>query len=100
MYLPPGPVFNWPAVAHSALVILDRRSCAAIQGSTGSTGGIHASHSLQRVRGGGGGGGGTIKNGKEAKKDVAEELVTRIALADESSFRVNLCPTELPSPCE
>ncbi|KAH9988655.1 hypothetical protein BJV77DRAFT_1069920 [Russula vinacea] len=64
-------------------------------GSTGSTGGIHASHSLQRARGGGGGGGGTIKNGKEAKKDVVEELVTRIA--DESSFRANLCPTEFLS---
>ena len=67
-------------------------------GSTGSTCGIHASHSLQRARGGGGGGGGTIKNGKEAKKDVVEELVTRIA--DQSSFRANLRPTELPSPCE
>ena len=102
VYLPPGLVFNWPAVAHSALVILDRRSCAAIQGqqcgSTGSTGGIHASHSLQRARVGGCGGGGIIKNGKEAKKDVVEELVTRIA--DKSSFRANLRPTELPSPCE
>ena len=67
-------------------------------GSTGSTGGIHASHSLQRARGSGCGGGITIKNGKEAKKDVIEELVTRIA--DESSFRANLCPTELRSPCE
>ena len=77
--MPPGPVFNWLAVAHSALVILDH----ALQfraAQVARVGGIRPSKSRQQARGGGGGGG-ISENGKEAK-EVVEELVTRIA--DES----------------
>ena len=74
--MPPGPVFNWLAVAHSALVILDH----ALQfraAQVARVGGIRASQSRQQARGDGG----MSENGKEAK-EVVEELVTRIA--DES----------------
>jgi hypothetical protein len=73
--MPPGPVFNWLAVAHSALVILDH----ALQfraAQVARVGGIRASQSLQRARDGG-----MYENGKEAK-GVVKELVTRTA--DES----------------
>ena len=76
--MPPGPVFNWLAVAHSALAILDH----ALQfraAQVARVGGIRASQSRQRARGSGGG----IYESEKEAKDVVEELVTRIA--DESS---------------
>jgi hypothetical protein len=53
---PPGLVYNWLAVAHPALVILESRSCTAIQGSTGNTGGGYprlAELAMRSARGGG-----------------------------------------------
>jgi hypothetical protein len=73
--MPPGPVFNWLAVAHSALVILDH----ALQyraAQVTRTGGIRVSQRRQRARGDDRVG--VYKNGQEAK-EVLEEQVTHIA---------------------
>ena len=73
--MPPGPVFNWSAVAHSALVILDH----ALQyraAQVARAGGIRVSQSRQRARGDDHVG--VYKNGQEAK-EVVEEQVTPIA---------------------
>jgi hypothetical protein len=88
--MPPGPVYNWLAVAHSALVILDHalqyRAAQVTRGVLPST---HVSQSRQPGARGGGAGGVFEKAQQEEVevevevKDVVEEMVPSTATADD-----------------
>jgi hypothetical protein len=71
--MPPGPVFNWLAVAHSALVILDHALQYRAAQVTRVGGSIRVSQSRQRESRGG-----VYENGQQTK-GVVEELVVRPA---------------------
>ncbi|KAI0262262.1 ABC1 family-domain-containing protein [Russula aff. rugulosa BPL654] len=88
--MPPGPVYNWLAVAHSALVILDHalqyRAAQVTRGVLPST---HVSQSRQPgARGGAGAGAGVFEKARQQEvvvevKDVVEEMVPSRATADD-----------------
>ena len=85
--MPPGPVYNWLAVAHSALVILDHalqyRAAQVTRGVLPST-----RVSQSRQPGARGGAGGVFEKVRQQEvevevKDVVEETVPSRALADD-----------------
>ena len=88
--MPPGPVYNWLAVAHSALVILDH----ALQyraAQVTRAGSIRVSQSLQR-----GARGGVYENMQEEVKDVdVEEIVPSTADEPLSSEPTHVQPSSL-----
>ena len=88
--MPPGPVFNWLAVAHSALVIFDHALHFRAAQVT-RVGGLRVSQSQQRAQGGDHVG--VYKNGQEAKEIVEEQV---IPIADEpSSGPTHVLPSSL-----
>ena len=85
--MPPGPVYNWLAVAHSALVILDHAlQYRAAQVTRGVLPSAHVSQSLQPGARGGAGGGVFEKTRQQEVvevKDVVEEMGPSRATADD-----------------
>jgi hypothetical protein len=88
--MPPGPVYNWLAVAHSALVILDHAlQYRAAQVQVTRVGSIRVSQSRQR-----GARGGVYEKAQEGVKDV-EEIVPSTADEPLSSEPTHVQPSSL-----
>ena len=85
--MPPGPVFNWLAVAHSALVILDH----ALQFRAAQVTRVRVSQSRQRARGNDRVG--VYKSG-QGEKEIVKEQVTPIA-DEPSSGPTHVLPSSL-----
>ena len=87
--MPPGPLYNWSAVAHSALVILDH----ALQYRAAQVtriGSIPVSQRGAVARGGG-----VYENTQEEVKDVVEEIVPSTADEPLSTEPTHIQPSSL-----